>query len=347
MIQQFHESEINNLGLELEKERDKLANIQLKLQEELKLNESFQEELNLSKVDKDKKMEMNKIRDELNEKISEVRRLQMELTRRENAETDDIADGLKRVIATLEKENNNLKSDKINLDIQRVVRYHQWCNKLWNAVRFAMSKLGDNYTPPTNVVPDIMPFNCQWILSVLNKAISKTVTSLDSDAQAFASERSYAQDTLWVCLDNGLRLLHPFMPYVTEELWQRLPSPKDCTRKGSIMIKRDELHKDIEQLCMQQAGPGYLAVATRMHFQRMHCEFIPPIRTAGLEQEIESLKKLTACTREKLNLQEELSEAYHIKGQLADLHAAEVSKNMEAEKQVKFFQGCVASAFAE
>ncbi|KAL7236434.1 hypothetical protein ACSBR1_019669 [Camellia fascicularis] len=102
--------------------------------------------------------------------------------------------------------------------------------------------------------------------------------------------------------------------------------------------ERDELRKDIEQLCMQQAGPGYLAVATRMHFQR----------TAGLEQEIESLKKkLTACTREKLNLQEELSEAYRIKGQLADLHAAEVSKNMEAEKQVKFFQGCVASAFAE
>ncbi|CAL5329396.1 unnamed protein product [Camellia sinensis] len=102
--------------------------------------------------------------------------------------------------------------------------------------------------------------------------------------------------------------------------------------------ERDELRKDIEQLCMQQAGPGYLAVATRMHFQR----------TAGLEQEIESLKKKsTACTREKLNLQEELSEAYRIKGQLADLHAAEVSKNMEAEKQVKFFQGCVASAFAE
>ncbi|XP_028104394.1 FACT complex subunit Ssrp1-like, partial [Camellia sinensis] len=57
----------------------------------------------------DIKMEMNKIRDELNEKISEVRRLQIELTRRENAETNDIADGLKRVIATLEKENNNLK----------------------------------------------------------------------------------------------------------------------------------------------------------------------------------------------------------------------------------------------
>ncbi|KAJ0010697.1 hypothetical protein Pint_33667 [Pistacia integerrima] len=97
---------------------------------------------------------------------------------------------------------------------------------------------------------------------------------------------------------------------------------------------------------MQQAGPSYLVVATRMHFQR----------TAGLEQEIENLKKkLAACTRDNLNLQEELSEAYRIKSQLADLHAAEVTKvslcvsmcNVEAEKQLKFFQGCVAAAFAE
>ncbi|KAH7518122.1 hypothetical protein FEM48_Zijuj09G0138400 [Ziziphus jujuba var. spinosa] len=152
---------------------------------------------------------------------------------------------------------------------------------------------------------------------------------------------------------------------------------------ASLMVRiqqleqeRDELRKDIEQLCLQQAGPSYLLVATKMHFQR----------TAGLEQEIENLKKkLSACSRESLNLQEELSEAYRIKSQLADLHNAEVVKrwfgyafsrlvgveldnshvalrkivmkrflwlshfsvNKEAEKQVKFFQGCVAAAFAE
>ncbi|XP_010530702.1 PREDICTED: spindle pole body component 110 [Tarenaya hassleriana] len=102
--------------------------------------------------------------------------------------------------------------------------------------------------------------------------------------------------------------------------------------------ERGELQKDIEQLCMQQAGPSILGVATRMHLQR----------TANLDQEIESLKvKLTACTREKLNLQEELAEAYRVKAQLADLHAEEVAKNLEAEKQVKFFQNSVAAAFAE
>ena len=135
-------------------------------------------------------------------------------------------------------------------------------------MRFAMSKLGDDYTPPASIVPDVMPFSCRWILSVLNKAISKTVSSLDSyefsdaasavysswlfhlcdlfieaikhyfasDDPKFVSARGFAQDTLCVCLDNGLRLLHPFMPFVTEELWKRLSSSRDCPRKESIMI---------------------------------------------------------------------------------------------------------------
>ncbi|KAK3189883.1 hypothetical protein Dsin_029444 [Dipteronia sinensis] len=153
------------------------------------------------------------------------------------------------------------QSGKINLDIQRVFGYRQWCNKLWNGLRFAMSKQGEDYVPPTNIHPENTCFSCKWILSVLNKAISRTVASLNSyefsdaastfcdvfieaikpyfaagDDPAFASERSSARDALWVCLETGLRLLHPFMPFVTEELWQRLPAVEGCTRKESIML---------------------------------------------------------------------------------------------------------------
>uniref|UniRef100_A0A0D9VTQ7 Valine--tRNA ligase, mitochondrial n=1 Tax=Leersia perrieri TaxID=77586 RepID=A0A0D9VTQ7_9ORYZ len=160
------------------------------------------------------------------------------------------------------------QSDRINLDIKRVAGYRQWCNKLWNAVRFAMGKLGDHYCPPAAVDVSLMPPICKWILSVLNKAIGKTVTSLEaykfSDAtsaiyswwqyqlcdvfieaikpyffkepQEFESARAASRDTLWVCLDSGLRLLHPFMPYLTEELWQRLPQPKYSCRQDSIMV---------------------------------------------------------------------------------------------------------------
>ncbi|ELU39273.1 valine-tRNA ligase [Rhizoctonia solani AG-1 IA] len=44
-----------------------------------------------------------------------------------------------------------------------------------------------------------------------------------TDESASAAVKKSAQNTLYTCLDLGLRLLHPFMPFVTEELWQRLP----------------------------------------------------------------------------------------------------------------------------
>ena len=61
----------------------------------------------------------------------------------------------------------------------------------------------------------------------------KLVTDPAADAEA----RLSAQNTLYTVLDNGLRLLHPFMPFVTEELWQRLPRrPTDQT--PSIMLAK-------------------------------------------------------------------------------------------------------------
>ncbi|RCV07935.1 hypothetical protein SETIT_1G286000v2 [Setaria italica] len=160
------------------------------------------------------------------------------------------------------------QSNRINLDIKRVVGYRHWCNKLWNASRFAMGKLGDHYSPPATVDVSLMPPICKWILSALNKATGRTIACLEAykfsdaasaiyswwqyqlcdvfieaikpyffnDPQEFESARVASRDTLWVCLDTGLRLLHPFMPYLTEELWQRLPQPKYSCRQASIMI---------------------------------------------------------------------------------------------------------------
>lgn len=65
-------------------------------------------------------------------------------------------------------------------------------------------------------------------------------------------------------------------------------------------------------------------------------------------KEIETSKqKLAASMRNNHNLQEELSEVYRIKSQLADLHKSELEKNYEAEQQIKFFQSRVAAAFSE
>ena len=74
--------------------------------------------------------------------------------------------------------------------------------------------------------------NFYLLLNGQQEAI-KLVTDPSADAEA----RLSAQNTLYTVLDNGLRLLHPFMPFVTEELWQRLPRrPTDQT--PSIMLAK-------------------------------------------------------------------------------------------------------------
>ncbi|TYI54905.1 hypothetical protein E1A91_D11G105200v1 [Gossypium mustelinum] len=116
-IQASRESQIKQFKMELEKEHDKLVNVQIRLQEEHKLNESFQEELKLLKSDKDKRSaELSKIRNESNEKTKEISRLQKELNRQEDESSDDTMENMKRLVATLEKENTHLKMEKNELE---------------------------------------------------------------------------------------------------------------------------------------------------------------------------------------------------------------------------------------
>ncbi|KAF9602555.1 hypothetical protein IFM89_029854 [Coptis chinensis] len=112
-MQAKHDSEIKELRMELTKERDNSANIQLKLQEEDKMNRTSQKELHTLKSNKDQHArEMKEMQNELNEKISEIRRLQMELTRRGGGEVDETSESLKTVIRNLEQENRILKMEK-------------------------------------------------------------------------------------------------------------------------------------------------------------------------------------------------------------------------------------------
>ncbi|XP_072147387.1 uncharacterized protein [Setaria viridis] len=138
---------------------------------------------------------------------------------------------------------------------------------------------------------------------------------------------------------NSLEVLIRRVEGLQYEMDEKVDLVEVLTRRvEELQRERDELRKDIEQLCMQQTGPGYVSVATRMLSQR----------TAALEQDVENLqKKLNGCLRENQNLQEELAEAYRVKSQLAELHGAELSKNKDLEKQVRFFQSSVAQAFAE
>ncbi|KAL6585807.1 hypothetical protein OROMI_002451 [Orobanche minor] len=112
-MQATHETQMKQMAVELDKERDKLVSMQTRLEDEQKLNRSFQQELGSLK-DENKKIlrEMHKTREDLNQKISEIGRLQMELQRRDIEETDDNVVELKKLIATLEDETRNMKKEK-------------------------------------------------------------------------------------------------------------------------------------------------------------------------------------------------------------------------------------------
>lgn len=141
----------------------------------------------------------------------------------------------------------------INLDINRVVSYRHFCNKLWNATKFALMNLGADYAPLAS--PDVTGQESimeKWILSRLHSAVkdadqgwksfelAQCTTAIynfwlyelcDVYLEAIkpamrnkgSPEQKSAQHTLYTCLDYGLKLLHPFMPFVTEELYQRIP----------------------------------------------------------------------------------------------------------------------------
>jgi len=134
----------------------------------------------------------------------------------------------------------------ISLSEERMAGYRAFVNKIWNASRFVLMNLGD---VNLNLQEEDLTLADRWIRSRLSKAIDDVDSSLNDYKFYEAADKIYHfiwhefcdwyielvkpsleqgnQTSLAVLvdtLDQILRLLHPFMPYVTEEIWQHFPS---------------------------------------------------------------------------------------------------------------------------
>jgi valyl-tRNA synthetase len=167
-------------------------------------------------------------------------------------------DAMRFALTTDVSPGNDLKLTKPRLEGGR-----NFANKLWNATRFVIRSIGAKGAD-LKIEKDKLPAEDRWILSRLSRTTA-TVTRLMADFQ-FGEAQRQLHDFLWgeycdwyvefakirlrsgvapsplpilvYVLEASLRLLHPCMPFVTEELWQNLKQclPPDWQKTESIMV---------------------------------------------------------------------------------------------------------------
>ncbi|MEY2667531.1 MAG: hypothetical protein RJA59_169, partial [Pseudomonadota bacterium] len=156
------------------------------------------------------------------------------------------ADALRFTLAAL----TSAQGRDIKLATERIEGFRAFANKLWNATRFALMNLEGAPDPSRAAELARTPAD-RWLLARLARAVNSTVDALEayrfdeaaSTVYRFcwndlcdwyielskealygddAAKKSGSQAVLAHALDTALRLLHPMMPFVTEELWQML-----------------------------------------------------------------------------------------------------------------------------
>ena len=146
----------------------------------------------------------------------------------------------------------------IRISEERIAGYRNFMNKIWNAARFSLMNLKDCKSPSINA--DALTLADTWIMSRIGVVADEISSHIDDYKFNDAASITYqfvwhefcdwylemvklelyskdqkrievAQSVMQTVLSGVLRLLHPFVPFITEEIWQRMPHTE-----GSIMI---------------------------------------------------------------------------------------------------------------
>ncbi len=145
----------------------------------------------------------------------------------------------------------------IRLSEERIAGYRNFMNKIWNAARFSLMNLKDCTSP--SIDTDTLTLADTWIMSRIGNVADEISSHIDdykfNDAASICYQfvwhefcdwylemvklelysedqkrKEVAQSVMQILLSGVLRLLHPFVPFITEEIWQRMPHTE-----GSIM----------------------------------------------------------------------------------------------------------------
>ena len=169
--------------------------------------------------------------------------------------------------------------------ISRCESFRNFANKLWNAARFVLMNLEID----RNELPEKLETEDKWILSRLNSLVGEVTENLDKFELGIAAEKIYdfiwdsycdwyieltktrlqgneddkkisAQKVLCYVLTETLKLLHPFMPFITEEIWQSLPHEGEALMVEQWPVYMQELSFPEEEADMESIMKAIKAV---------------------------------------------------------------------------------------
>jgi valyl-tRNA synthetase len=182
------------------------------------------------------------------------------------------ADALRFTLAT-----GNAPGNDMRFYIERVEASRNFANKIWNASRFTLMNLDID----ENKLPNLedLQLEDKWILSKYNDVVKSVTENLDKFELGIALSNLYdfiwesfcdwyielvkprlfdkenptaktAQYVLTYVLSNTMKLLHPFMPFITEEIWQHLPHEGESIMISSYPEYDEKLHfpSDVESM---------------------------------------------------------------------------------------------------
>jgi len=216
----------------------------------------------------------------------------------------------------------------IPFSVNRMAGYRAFCNKIWNAARFLLLKIEPDRPVQEKEIQELIAegrlcLEDRWILSRLQQVTEGTNKDLGCYSVHEASNRLYhffwhefcdwyielikirvgsgdsrsgerARKVALYVLETSLRLLHPFMPFITEELWQKVP------HSGETIMLRP----------YPESRPDWISEPDLSRMEQLR-EFITAVRTTRTENKIDPRARIRLLLHSEAESRTFLEEQQH------------------------------------
>ena len=192
------------------------------------------------------------------------------------------ADALRFTLAT-----GNSPGNDMRFSDERVQASRNFCNKIWNASRFIQMNLTIDKDKAVQLPADLA-IEDKWIISKFNTLVADVTRNIDQYELGLAAAKlndfiwenfcdwyieiaktrlqtgdENVQKVLCYVLSGAMQLLHPFMPFITETIWQALPHEGPSVMVSAWPEYKDELHFAAEEAQMESLMDAVRAIRNR------------------------------------------------------------------------------------